>query len=98
MFRFEDISYLFYLGIVPVIAVLLFIVYARKRQLLGRFADAGLVDRLMPHYSSRKHWLKYGLTLVSLALLIFSAANPQWGTKREKVKTCLLYTSPSPRD
>jgi len=87
VFRFEDISYLFYLGVVPLLAVLLFIVYARKRQLLGRFAEAGLVERLMPNYSNRKHWLKYGFTLASLSFLIFSAANPQWGTKKEKVKT-----------
>ncbi len=86
MFRFEEISYLLYLAAVPAVAILLYLVYARRSALLGRLGDSELIERLLPEYSTKKWWLKYGLILVSLLFLIFSAANPQWGTKKEKVK------------
>lgn len=85
MFRFEDISYLYYLGAVPVVALLLVLVYFRRQSLLSKLGELPLVEQLIEGRSGKKWWLKFGLIVSGLLFLIFSAANPQWGTKKEKV-------------
>jgi Ca-activated chloride channel family protein len=40
----------------------------------------------MPSYSKYKHTFKFILLLIGISFLIIGWANPQWGTKREKVK------------
>ena len=75
-----------YLGLVPVVAVVLLLAYKRRSQLLAKVGDLPLVERLIPEYSSRRWWYKFVLIVLSLAFLIFSATNPQWGTKKEKIK------------
>ncbi len=59
--------------------------YARKRA-INRFGDSSLMARLMPQMSKYKHSVKFALLMLALALLIVGWANPQWATKREKVK------------
>lgn len=86
MFRFEDISYLTYLGILPIVVFLFYLVIASRGKLLSKLGDEVLIGQLLPNFSSKKMSFKYGLIICSLAFLIFSAANPQWGTKKEKVK------------
>jgi len=87
LFRFEDISYLLYLGAVPLVGLLLLAAYRRRSYLLGKVGDVSVVERLIPDYSKRRWWLKFALIVASLLFLIFSASNPQWGTKKEKIKT-----------
>lgn len=85
MFKFEHIDHLYALALIPV--VILFYVgmrYWRKRR-LDQLGDRSLVERLMPEASRYKHTVKFLLLLVALSTLIIGWANPQWGTKREKV-------------
>lgn len=86
MFRFEDISQLFYLGFVPVVALVLYFVFVRRKALRKKLGELDVIDRLNPQYSARKSILKNILLILSLLFLIFSMANPQWGTRKEKVK------------
>jgi Ca-activated chloride channel homolog len=85
MFRFEHPHYLFFLLLIPITTV--FFVYtrlARKRALL-RFGDPSLTARLMPNVSNLKHPLKFGILMLAVAMLIIAWANPQLGTRKEKV-------------
>lgn len=86
MFRFEHPYYLYAFALLPLLLVAFYFFWRWRKQAIGRFAENHLAPLLMPEVSSWKHRLKFGLLLAALAFLIVGAANPQWGSKREKVK------------
>ena len=86
MFRFENIDCLYALPIVLVLAALVYYLMKRKKNQLAKVGDQKLLNRLMIDRSTNKEWLKYGLWLFGIAFLIIACSNPQWGTKKEKVK------------
>ncbi|MBT8219677.1 MAG: VWA domain-containing protein [Bacteroidia bacterium] len=86
MFRFENEYFLYALFMVPLLLALFGgVMWWRKRK-LKQLGNLKLLDRLTPQYSRYKHWTKSILILLSLGFLIIGWANPQWGTKKEKVK------------
>ncbi len=86
MFRFEHIDHLYALLGLPIL-ILLFVSmwYARKRA-IQQFGNSQVMQRLMPQLSKYKHAVKFTFLLLALVALTVAWANPQWGTKREKVK------------
>ena len=86
MFRFEQSFYLYALILLPVLAVFFWLAWSARKQALIKFGNLNLVNQLMPDASNRKHALKFILIILALAFLIIGWANPQWGTKREKIK------------
>jgi Ca-activated chloride channel homolog len=86
MFRFEHPTYLYALLLIPVLAVFFYLTRRARAKALLRFGESDLVRRLMPQVSMLKHPLKFVILMVALFLLVVAWANPQWGTKREKVK------------
>lgn len=86
MFRFEHPTYLYAFALLPLLLVAFLFYWRWRKQAIGRFAESHLAPLLMPEASRWKHRLKFGLVLAALAFLIVGAANPQWGSKREKVK------------
>jgi len=86
MFRFEHPSYLYAFALLPLLVVAFLIFWRWRKQAIGRFAQSHLAPLMMPEASRWKHRLKFGLLLLAMAFLIIGAANPQWGSKREKVK------------
>ncbi|MEM9820254.1 MAG: VWA domain-containing protein [Bacteroidota bacterium] len=86
MFRFEYSMHLYALVAIPILlGLFLWMWYARKRA-IEKFGDWALMEQLMPQVSKYKHSLKFGLLIFAVATLIVAWANPQWGTKKEKVK------------
>ncbi len=87
MFRFEHESHLYLLlGLVPLCLLLLLGRHLYRRQAM-QLGEGSLVSQLTNHdLSRRRKWL-LALTLFVFACLIISWSNPQWGAKREKVKT-----------
>lgn len=87
MFRFEDISYLYLMPLVLVVLAVMYVAYMWSQRRLGAIGDIEFVKRLMPDRSTTRVWIKNGLLLGGLILLLAAAANPQWGTKKEKIKS-----------
>lgn len=86
MFKFEHPEHLYALLVLPVFIVFFILMrYARKRA-LEQFGDTSLMQYLMPQVSNYKHTTKFILLLFALVFLIIGWSNPQWGTKKEKVK------------
>ena len=86
MFRFAHPEYLNALYIIPVLIVLFWFLYRRHKKSLEAFANKNLHNVILPSYSKFKSIIKSGIFLLALTLLILAAANPQIGTKTEKVK------------
>src|ERR1700704_6082286 len=86
MFRFEHIEYLWLLlAIIPALGLFVFFFFWR-RGAIAKFGNTSLVLQLIPDFSNRKHVLKFTLLLLAYAFIVLGFANPQLGTKQEKVK------------
>jgi Ca-activated chloride channel homolog len=86
MFRFEHTTYLYALALIPFLAVFFYLMRRLRAKSLLRFGETDLVRRLMPQVSMLKHPFKFSMLMVAFALMVVAWANPQCGTKREKVK------------
>lgn len=86
MFRFEHIEYLYALLVIPFFS-LLFILYRMwKTRAIKKFGEPEVIRQLMPWTSYKKVLLKFFIVMMALASLILGLANPQVGSKLEKVQ------------
>lgn len=86
MFRFAHIYYFYLLAIIPFLAGLLVLFLLWKRRTLAKYGDWQVIRRLMPDYSIGKSIVKFVLIILALVSLIVALADPQTGSKLEKVK------------
>ena len=59
---------------------------AGRRTALARFAEAGLIDRLLEGLDRRRRRIRLALRCVTLSLLVVAVAGPRWGFRWEKVR------------
>jgi Ca-activated chloride channel homolog len=81
MLRFQDSIYLWLLLILPVMAMVRFIVWRQRRSKLRKFGDPELLKQLMPDVSKYRPTVKFWLLMSAIAILICMIARPQMGTK-----------------
>ena len=86
MFRFGNSEFLYGLIIIPVLIVIFLIVMYWRKRALRKFGDTGLISHLMPYVSSFRPVLKFILLILALTSVVFALADPQFGSKLEKVK------------
>ncbi len=86
MFRIEEGYVLYYLIIIPIGFLLVWLSMEWKKRAIGKAGDYAVFSRLFPDWSATKEWLKASMILLALALSLVAWANPQWGTRKEKVK------------
>jgi len=87
MFRFEYAEHLYAFAVIPLLIVLFFVFWAMRNKAIALLGDSVLLNRLMPQFSKYKHVVKFVLLTVAIAALVVAWANPQWGSKQEKVMT-----------
>lgn len=85
MFRFEYTEHLYALALIPLLLLFFAFAWRARRRAIQRFGETRLMSYLMPLVSTYRYYLKFGLLLLSLALLAIGWANPQYGTKLAKV-------------
>lgn len=86
MFRFENPEMLWLLLIIPLVWMVdLWLIPAIHRQ-RRTLADPGLLVQLVQGRSKTRNIVKSVLYSLSLLFLIVALSNPQWGSRREKVK------------
>ena len=81
MLRFQDSIYLWLLLILPVLAMVRFVVWRQRRNKLRKFGDPELLKQLMPDVSKYRPTVKFWLMMSAVAILILIIARPQMGTK-----------------
>jgi Ca-activated chloride channel family protein len=87
MFRFEYIEFSYYLILIPVIWIIFLISNRRKKYIINQLGNSSVLNQLIQGYHPNIFWKKCYLTILGLAFIILSGTNPQWGTKRENVKS-----------
>jgi Ca-activated chloride channel homolog len=82
---FNHPSVLLLLWLLPLAAGLLYYAHRRRTAAMERFLEKGMQTRLTPPPRIGRPWLKGGLLLFGLALLIVAAARPRFGEYFEKI-------------
>jgi len=85
MFRFEYIDHLYAFAIIPVLILAFVWMWIMRKRAMDKMGDQPLLAQLMPKFSKYKHIVKFVLLSLAMCTLIIAWANPQWGTKKEKV-------------
>ena len=86
MLQLEYTYHLFTLLLIPIfVALFLFYQYWQK-QAIKKIGDVQLMKRLMPAYSNIRKTLKFSLLMLVIVFLSIAYANPQIGTKKEKIQ------------
>lgn len=81
MLRFEDPIYLWMLLIIPILVLMRFIVWRKRKRNLRKFGDPSLLKEMMPDVSEYRPTIKFCLLLSAITILIFMIARPQVGSK-----------------
>jgi len=85
MFRFENIDFFYFLAIVPLLIGLFFIIIRNDKRKKEKFANHTVWAKLNPELAGKREWLRMWLIILVVAFAVLALANPQWGSKREKV-------------
>ncbi len=86
MFQFQEVQYIYLLPLVLLLVGLFYLLQIWRKQSLKRLADAGLMERLTHVNINKVPWLKFGLFAVGSIFCLIALANPQWGSKQQRVK------------
>lgn len=81
MLRFEDPIYLWLLWLIPLLALVRFVMWRRRKGKLRKFGDLELLRQLMPDVSKYRPSVKFWLLNAALAVFIVMLARPQMGAK-----------------
>jgi len=86
MLHFEHKEFFLLLLLIPIITGWYFYAQLQTRKLLEKIGNVDLIHRLMPERNGKKSLTKLILLNVIVLLLSFALAQPQMGTKMEKVQ------------
>ena len=83
MFRFENPEYLYFLLVIPVLALLFLFLRRQRKKRLKLIGELNLISQLMDGTSFWRPIIKFTLCLLALASLIIMQARPQLGLEVE---------------
>jgi Ca-activated chloride channel family protein len=86
MLHFEHKEYFLLLLLIPLAIALYFYVQLQTKKQLQKIGNIDLIKRLMPDRNEKKSLIKFVVFNVILFFLIIALAQPQMGTKMEKVQ------------
>ena len=84
--RFEHPEHLYWLIVIPVLAIIYILFRIGQKRRFERFAQIGMREQLMPGFSTRRANFKFVIFLLMVACVILAMANLQSGSKMEEVK------------
>ncbi|MDO4512035.1 MAG: VWA domain-containing protein [Bacteroidales bacterium] len=79
MFSFANPEYLYLLLLLPVVAGLFWLAQRAKAKKIAKFGRTAVVKELMPEQSPYKPWIRLGVELLLLAVLVVILARPRGG-------------------
>ena len=86
MLKFAEPAYFYMFLLIPVFIAAFLLMLAWKKNAMNRFGESRLVNLLMPDKSKSRAIVKFILLMLAFSLIIVGLANPQIGSKLEKIK------------
>ncbi len=84
--RIESVEWLHALWLIPALGLLTGFALSRKLQVVRRFADDALVQKLAASMSVRRQVLRSALAIVALGLVVVSLARPAWDPRPRELQ------------
>jgi len=86
MIRFAHIGFLYLLALIPLLTVVLVYFLIWRKRSLERFGEFTIIRKLIPEFSTGRLILKFMLLMIAYACVVLALADPQTGSKMEKVQ------------
>ena len=86
MIELENIKYLWALAAIPAFFLMYLLVMYWRRWAINKFGERSMIIGLIPHFPNYKQASQFLLLMIAFAMVVIGVANPQRGTKLEKVK------------
>jgi Ca-activated chloride channel homolog len=86
MLRFAHTYYLYLLVLIPLLTILMVLYLVWRKNALNRYGEFQLVRQLIPEFSTGRLIFKFILLMIAYAFLVIALADPQTGSKLEKVQ------------
>ncbi len=86
MFQFAMPEYIYGLLMIPLFIIIFVLMLSWRKRALNRFGEIKLLNRLIPDKSKSRVTVKFFILMLAYTFLIFALANPQIGSKLEKVE------------
>ncbi|MEZ5057784.1 MAG: VWA domain-containing protein [Saprospiraceae bacterium] len=87
MFRFEYPEHLYFLAAIPIVILVIWLGNRIRKNQMNQFGNPELLESLINGLSRKRKHSKNILFICGMSLLIIGWANPQWGSKKERVKS-----------
>ncbi len=81
VFRFEHPDILYALLVIPLLAVIFWMMLRWKKRALEKYGERSVIGRLLPDVSKNRIVTKFVLLMLALVFLILGLSNPQVGSK-----------------
>ncbi len=86
MIRFENIVFIWALGLIPLLVLVFMLVMLNKKKRLEKLGEFNLVLNMMPDVSVTRQIVKFSFYGIALFFLLLGMANLQTGSKLQEVK------------
>jgi Ca-activated chloride channel family protein len=86
VFQFARPEYFYGLLMIPLFIIIFALMLMWRKRALVRFGEMKLVSRLIPDKSKGRAIIKFFILMLAYTFIIFGLANPQIGSKLEKVE------------
>lgn len=83
---FGNLDYLWFISVIPVLAVFFIIMFFSREKKLLKFADKDLIKSLLESISFSKQIIKPAILILSVIFIILALIEPKWGYKWQEVK------------
>ncbi len=87
MIRFGNPDAFLALMLLPAAALLLWLMVARRKAMLSRYASSAVLNALMPNYSRGWAGVRVTVLFITVALAVLAAARPQWGYEDRRIRS-----------
>ncbi len=86
MIRFQHIYFLYGFLLIPILIIIFWIMMRWKKKAIKLFGDMEMMEQLIPDMSPVRSIIKFSLLMLAYIFLIIGLANPQIGSKLEKMQ------------
>jgi len=86
MIRFEHTEFLYALALIPVMLLIFLMMMQWRKKALKRYGSMLVISRLIPESSDLRLVYKFIFLVLAYSLIIIGIANPQTGSRLEKVQ------------
>ena len=87
MLRFGNPDAFIALALLPAAVMLLWLMAARRKAMLSRYASSSVLSYLMPNYSRGWARVRAVTLFMAVALAVLAAARPQWGYEDRRIQS-----------